>query len=49
MPPKTRQRSTRYGHGTIAPAPNGRGYDAAVYVAGTRRRARLPSLGEAKA
>ena len=49
MPTKSRQRSTRYGHGTISRAPNGRGFDASVYVSGTRRRARLPTLGEAKA
>lgn len=49
MPAKPAKRSTHYGHGTITPAPNGRGYDAAVYVAGVRRRARLPTLGEAKA
>ena len=49
MPVKPRQRSTRYGHGTIARATNGRGFDASVYVAGVRRRARLATLGEAKA
>ena len=47
--PGKKTASTRYGHGTISRAPNGRGYDAVVYVAGVRRRARLPSLPEAKA
>lgn len=49
MPAKPAKRTTRYGHGTIARATNGRGFDASVYVAGVRRRARLPTLGEAKA
>ena len=41
--------STRYGHGRITRAPNGRGYDASTYLPDGRRRARLRTLAEAKA
>ena len=45
---KTPLRSTRYGHGTIARSNNGR-WDASIYLPEGRRRARLATLGEAKA
>lgn len=48
MPVKKAQRSTRYGHGTIARSINGR-WDASIYLPDGRRRARLATLGEAKA
>lgn len=47
-PPK-RQKPLAYGHGHIARAPNGRGYDAALCLSGRRLRARLPTLDAAKA
>lgn len=46
---KKPQKPLAYGHGHIARAPNGRGYDASVYLPDGRRRARLPTLAEAKA
>lgn len=48
MPIKKAQRSTRYGHGTIARSINGR-WDASIYLPDGRRRARLATLDEAKA
>lgn len=42
-------RSTRYGHGRITRAPNGRGYDASIYLPDGRRRARLPDRETAQA
>lgn len=48
-PPKRRQKPLAYGHGHIARAPNGRGYDAALCLSGRRLRARLPTLDAAKA
>lgn len=47
--PAKKRKSIAYGHGTISRAPNGRGYDASVYLPDGRRRARLPTLPEAKA
>ncbi len=46
---KRHQKPLAYGHGHIARAPNGRGCDASITVAGRRLRARLPSLDAAKA